>query len=663
MQVLDREQHLLLSGFHNRETGLWHVPLPVDPSPTMPPVPTPYAAPCAARAIGAPATAELVAFAHATLFSPALSTLETALSHGFLTNFPGLSLASLRKFPQKSVAMHKGHMDQTRCNQRSTRTHETTSDTLLLPEDDDLTDIVPSTLNVRTHYCYVNTIAPTGQIYTDQTGKFVTPSTTGNNYLMILYDYDSNAILVQPYANKTKACLLTAYKKLHNRLVRGGLRPKLQRLDNEASNDLKEYMTDEGIDFQLVPPGVHRRNAAERAIRTFANHFIAGLCSTDENFPLHLWDQLIHQAEITLNLMRGSRINPNLSAFAQLNGTFDFNRHPMGPPGTAVLAHEKPTARTTWSPHALEGWYVGPALNSYRCYNVWITDARDTRICDTLEWFPKHVKIPSSSTNDIILAALQDIATALRKPTPASPLAPRTDSQVQALLDLISLLTNVYTPPDSDVQPTPSTPPVLRTLPRVDNRKQSPRVATVPNPRHIHFDPDVHDQPSTRTYPNSKTRRIVSHFIPVTPDTTLAPEEPVLIAPPLPTTYQELTGPRGTRNRRTHRRNLQNNKPTAGVPRRSGRTPKPKLPFVAPTVSSSTTTMEPTLDIPLVAFHGTALNPDTGLVTEYREVSECSTGEKWQNASCDEIGRLFQGLGPDSHMPTGTDTCHFIFRN
>jgi hypothetical protein len=48
----------------------------------------------------------------------------------------------------------------------------------------------------------------------------------------------------------------------------------------------------------------------------FKNHFIAGLCSTDRDFPLHLWDWLVHQATLTLNLMRGSRINPKLSAWA-----------------------------------------------------------------------------------------------------------------------------------------------------------------------------------------------------------------------------------------------------------------------------------------------------------------------------------------------------------
>ena len=47
-------------------------------------------------------------------------------------------------------------------------------------------------------------------------------------------------------------------------------------------------MDQEHVEFQLVPPGVYQRNAAERAIHTFKNHFIAGLCSIDKNFPLHL---------------------------------------------------------------------------------------------------------------------------------------------------------------------------------------------------------------------------------------------------------------------------------------------------------------------------------------------------------------------------------------
>jgi hypothetical protein len=60
--------------------------------------------------------------AHSSLFSPVLSTLETALEIGYVTNFPGLTAKTLRKHPPKSIAMTKGHQDQTRKNQRLTKT-------------------------------------------------------------------------------------------------------------------------------------------------------------------------------------------------------------------------------------------------------------------------------------------------------------------------------------------------------------------------------------------------------------------------------------------------------------------------------------------------------------------------------------------------------------
>ena len=90
---------------------------------------------------------------------------------------------------------------------------------------------------------------------------------------------------------------------------------------------------------------MHRRNAAERAIRTFKNHFIAILCGTDPAFPMTLWDNLIPQTLITLNLLRRSNLNPALSEYDQVYGAFDFKRTPLSPPGTKVMAQEKPSNR------------------------------------------------------------------------------------------------------------------------------------------------------------------------------------------------------------------------------------------------------------------------------------------------------------------------------
>jgi hypothetical protein len=134
---------------------------------------------------------------------------------------------------------------------------------------------------IKTQYIYAATI-DAGQIYTDQTGRFPVVSSKGNKYIMILYDYDSNAILAQPIKDRTTPELLRAFQVMEQELVDGGLKPKLMKLDNEASKLLKMYPHQQNITFQLVPPYSHRRNATERAIRSFKDHLIAGLCSTDK---------------------------------------------------------------------------------------------------------------------------------------------------------------------------------------------------------------------------------------------------------------------------------------------------------------------------------------------------------------------------------------------
>ena len=109
-----------------------------------------------------------------------------------------------------------------------------------------------------------------------------------NNYLLVVYNFDSNSVLAEPMSNHTKLYILHAYKVIHTRPTAAGLRPKLQHLDNMASLILKEYMSSEGINYQLVPPCIHCHNASICVIWTFKNYFIDGLCSTDKNCHLNL---------------------------------------------------------------------------------------------------------------------------------------------------------------------------------------------------------------------------------------------------------------------------------------------------------------------------------------------------------------------------------------
>jgi hypothetical protein len=68
--------------------------------------------------------------------------------------------------------------------------------------------------------------------------------------------------------------------------------------------------------FQLISPDMHRQNRAECTIRTFKDHlFLANLAGIDSTFPPYLWDLLLPQAELTLNLLCQAILNPRVSAW------------------------------------------------------------------------------------------------------------------------------------------------------------------------------------------------------------------------------------------------------------------------------------------------------------------------------------------------------------
>jgi hypothetical protein len=131
-------------------------------------------------------------------------------------------------------------------------------------------------LGTKTHLLYA-VVVDQGQLYTNLTGKFPVRSSKGNSYVMVCYVYDCNYIKVIPMKSRSASEWFKAYDNIHQELTVKGFKPKLQTLNNETSAALKNFFIANDIDYQLVPPHCHRRNAAERAIRTFKEHFVSGL--------------------------------------------------------------------------------------------------------------------------------------------------------------------------------------------------------------------------------------------------------------------------------------------------------------------------------------------------------------------------------------------------
>ena len=234
-----------------------------------------------------------------------------------------------------------------------------------------------------------------------------------------MFCQDINYIHAEKLRNREAAVVLDAYKAGVAFFDQRGVKPEFERLDNETSIIFEKWCRESQINVQFVPPDIHRANKSERHIQKWKNHFIAGLATTDPDFPLAAWDELIEQAELTLNLLRPSAITPRLSAWHQLNGKFSFDRTPLAPPGTKVVVHEKPSKRGSWAPHGLVGFYVGSALKHYRCWRVYVSSTRSVRISDTLSWHPSThgpLLLGTNPLADIVVlltglsARLQDIA-------------------------------------------------------------------------------------------------------------------------------------------------------------------------------------------------------------------------------------------------------------
>ena len=107
--------------------------------------------------------------------------------------------------------------------------------------------------------------------------------------------------------------MILAYDALLARLQQAGSTPQKHVLDNEVSDNMKHHIQVTcKLVMELVPLGCHQKNAAEVAIHNFNTHFLSVLAGVAEDFPANLWDRLLPQTEITLNLLRQSNATPNV---------------------------------------------------------------------------------------------------------------------------------------------------------------------------------------------------------------------------------------------------------------------------------------------------------------------------------------------------------------
>jgi hypothetical protein len=182
----------------------------------------------------------------------------------------------------------------------------------------------------------------------------------------------------------------------------------------------------------------------------------------------------------------------------------------MAPPGTRIISHETPGRRRTWAPHGQDGWYIGRALEHYRCYTFYITKTRSNRILETIEFFSHNFTLPFPSSHDLATQAAADLTHALLHPQPAGPFCQVSNKQMIALKRLASIFesakqrntNNPLDPQDGIENNAPQ---------RVQTKVSPPRVAGT-DPEQIDLQPISPSQSTPNSHRRQKThiRKIVT---------------------------------------------------------------------------------------------------------------------------------------------------------
>lgn len=165
---------------------------------------------------------DVMQYLHACLFSPKLQTITQAVKNNNLITFPGMNIKNVSKYMKETIATAKGHLDRNRKNVRSTKTKAQADhlQEIKYYKDEEEDKIITPKREEKTNEIFVSYLAQdiNGVIYTDLTGKLPVTSINGNKYILLLYCYDVNAILVRPLKNRSDKETLNVYQAMYEEL-------------------------------------------------------------------------------------------------------------------------------------------------------------------------------------------------------------------------------------------------------------------------------------------------------------------------------------------------------------------------------------------------------------------------------------------------------------
>ena len=106
--------------------------------------------------------------------------------------------------------------------------------------------------NKKTNLVYITVTLADGWIASNRTGAFPRVSNRGHKYISVFYVYDANFVKGVPVKSRYRQELLRAYEEIYKWCPVQGFKPQLQKMDNETSRDVEEFIESQKANVQYL---------------------------------------------------------------------------------------------------------------------------------------------------------------------------------------------------------------------------------------------------------------------------------------------------------------------------------------------------------------------------------------------------------------------------
>ena len=100
---------------------------------------------------------------------------------------------------------------------------------------------------------------------------------------------------------------------------------------------------------------------------------------------------------------------------ASIFGIHDFSCCYLATPGSKVIVHKNTDNCRSWSPDVMDGWYIGPSMEHYRCVKSSMPATSIFCNMDTHTFFSTVIPFPKMDTEYYLRKSVGDILSILNK--------------------------------------------------------------------------------------------------------------------------------------------------------------------------------------------------------------------------------------------------------